>query len=197
MKQTSSNSTKPGAGQTVAVKSEAGQADEQGWLSRWSRQKLAMRDVANSLDQQVDTSVSEVEQLDSQDLDALPTDADMPPIESLTESSDYSGFMSPKVSEHLRRQALRKLFSSSSFNVCDGLDDYDEDFTQFTKLGDIVTADMKHQLETMLRKELEQGRSSQSDAATAEKSAAQTDELESTVAITEQPDQNETSPHES
>ncbi|MBF2761421.1 MAG: DUF3306 domain-containing protein [Ectothiorhodospiraceae bacterium AqS1] len=75
------------------------------------------------------------------------TDADMPPIESLNEHSDYSGFLSPGVSEELRRRALRKLFLSAAFNVRDGLDDYDDDFTSFEALGDMVTADMKHQME--------------------------------------------------
>jgi hypothetical protein len=113
---------------------------DEDFLQRWSRRK-------HETQQQADT-------LPTQDLpDAtsepapLLTDADMPPIESLTEDSDYSGFLSPNVSEALRRQALRKLFSSASFNIRDGLDDYDDNFTQFEKLGDIITADMKHQLE--------------------------------------------------
>ena len=76
-----------------------------------------------------------------------PTDEDMPPIDSLDENSDYSGFLSPGVSEGLRRRALRKLFMSAVFNVRDGLDDYDEDFTNFEALGDIVTSDMRHQAE--------------------------------------------------
>ena len=38
------------------------------------------------------------------------TDADMPPLESLSADSDFTGFLSPKVSESLRRAALRKLF---------------------------------------------------------------------------------------
>ena len=75
------------------------------------------------------------------------SDEDMPPIDSLDENSDYSGFLSPGVSEGLRRRALRKLFMSAVFNVRDGLDDYDEDFTSFEALGDVVTSDMRHQAE--------------------------------------------------
>lgn len=71
----------------------------------------------------------------------------MPALDSLTEDSDYRGFLSPKVSEALRRKALRILFHGPTFNIRDGLDDYDEEFTHFAKLGDIVTADMRHQLE--------------------------------------------------
>ena len=73
------------------------------------------------------------------------TDEDMPSLDTLGDDSDYSGFLSPGVSEALRRRALRKLFSSAVFNIPDGLDDYDDDFTSFAALGDIVTSDMKHQ----------------------------------------------------
>lgn len=83
------------------------------------------------------------------------TDADMPPLESLTVDSDYSGFLSSKVSESLRRAALRKLFHSSELNVIDGLDDYAEDFTSFTALGDLVTAEMRHRIEVEARKQAE------------------------------------------
>ena len=86
------------------------------------------------------------------------TDEDMPPLDSLGEDSDYSGFLSPGVSEALRRRALRKLFSSAVFNIPDGLDDYDDDFTSFAALGDIVTSDMKHQAEV----EAERARQAQS-----------------------------------
>jgi len=79
------------------------------------------------------------------------TDADMPPIESLHPDSDYSGFLSPQVSEKVRRAALRKLFQSPQFNICDGLDDYAGDFRNFLPLGDIVTADMRYHLERELQ----------------------------------------------
>ncbi len=75
------------------------------------------------------------------------TDAHMPPIDSLTEDSDFSGFLSPGVSEALRKRALRKLFAGAVFNIRDGLDDYDDDFRNFAALGDLITSDMKHQME--------------------------------------------------
>lgn len=80
------------------------------------------------------------------------TDADMPDIESLNEDSDFSGFMSAGVSDELRNLALRKLFKAPVFNIRDGLDEYDEDYTYFEKLGDIVTSDMKHQIEMKEKK---------------------------------------------
>ena len=114
--------------------------EDENFVSRWSRRKQEMGKESTVTDEIAPTS------------DAIPresylTDADMPAIESLTENSDYSGFLSPKVSEALRKQALRKLFHSPGFNIRDGLDDYDGVYTEFEKLGDIVTADMRHQLE--------------------------------------------------
>ena len=88
------------------------------------------------------------------------TDEDMPSLDSLGEDSDYSGFLSPGVSEALRRRALRKLFTSAVFNVPDGLDDYDDDFTSFQALGDIVTSDMRHQAEM----EAERAKQARADA---------------------------------
>jgi hypothetical protein len=76
-----------------------------------------------------------------------PTDAELPSLDTLDENSDYSGFLSPKVTGDLRRLALRKLFQSAKFNVTDGLDDYDDDFRTFAALGDVLTADMRHRLE--------------------------------------------------
>ncbi len=113
---------------------------DDGFVSRWSRLKQAAAAPAEPVAEPV------AGQLPAEREPAPLTDADMPPLESLDESSDYSGFLSEQVSEVLRRQALRKLFHLESFNVCDGLDDYADDFTSFTKLGDIITADMRHQM---------------------------------------------------
>jgi hypothetical protein len=111
------------------------------FLRRWSRRKQQALDESQQAEGKDSQALIEKTEIQ------LPTDADMPPIESLTEDSDYSGFLSPKVSEALRKQAMRKLFHSPAFNICDGLDDYDGDYTKFAKLGNIVTADMKHQIE--------------------------------------------------
>ena len=103
--------------------------------------------------------------------DTVLTDEDMPSLESLDDNSDYSGFLSPGVSERLRRRALRKLFTSAVFNVPDGLDDYDDDFTSFEALGDIVTSDMRHQAEV----EEERARQAQARQAQAGQAQAETE----------------------
>jgi hypothetical protein len=123
--------------------------EDEGLISRWSRRKHEARENQAV---ELETATPATEAIEPTSL----TDADMPPIESLTENSDYSGFLSPKVSETLRKQALRKLFSSPRFNFRDGLDDYDGIYTEFEKLGDIITADMRHQLEMESRRRLQQ-----------------------------------------
>ena len=61
----------------------------------------------------------------------------------MNSGSDYSAFFSKGVSKELRQQALRHLFSHAKFNIRDGLNDYDEDYTTFEPLGDTVTSDMR------------------------------------------------------
>ncbi len=123
--------------------------DGEDFLQRWSRRKSeAEAGVADEpgsapLEGEKETEAGQpVEEPPRPEL----TDADMPSLESLHGDSDVSAFLSPGVSEDLRRSALRKLFHSPKFNVCDGLDDYCDDFTNFPALGDIVTADMRHQM---------------------------------------------------
>ena len=139
-------------------------------LRRWSRRKLEARN------DEIPKPAAEVSEASAEPADAddkpLLTDADMPPLDSLTEESDFSPFMSKGVSDELRNLALRKLFRSSVFNIRDGLDEYDDDFTTFEKLGDIVTADMKHQIEMQQQKLREKlaagGRTDEPAAASAE-----------------------------
>ena len=122
--------------------------DEAGdFLARWSRRKLeastgSIDDSAEVLQTEEPQAIPPVAAPPEREL----TDADMPSLDSLTADSDFTPFMSPGVSDGLRRLALRKLFSQPSFNITDGLNDYDEDFTQFAGLGNIVTHEMKRLL---------------------------------------------------
>ena len=166
--------------------------DAEGPLRRWARRKREVArekneaDEARRRDEPRDAPEAAGESRESTDDGPAPavveekvlTDEDMPPLGSLDENSDYSGFLSPGVSEALRRRALRKLFSSAAFNIPDGLDDYDDDFTSFAALGDIVTSDMKHQAE-MEAKRAEQAQARSEPAADIEE--------ESRVAGGEQP----------
>ena len=154
-------------------------SQDEKFLSRWSRRK---QEIERAQPAAADTVVEdappqiplntilpgdtkgrmvtrvEADRITEQNPDQAPalTDEDMPPIESLAEDSDFTGFMSPGVSEKLRKLALRKLFAGAGFNIRDGLDDYDEDFTNFEPLGDIITCDMKHQQEMAEKRKQEE-----------------------------------------
>ena len=128
-------------------------------LSRWSRLKQeAVTAPPDDLEALAVASEASLVAPMSEEVEEEPaplTDVDMPDLDSLGEDSDFTGFMSPGVSDELRNLALRKLFHAPVFNIRDGLDEYDEDYTSFEKLGDIVTCDMKHQIEVQERKRRE------------------------------------------
>lgn len=73
----------------------------------------------------------------------LLTDEQMPDIATLDSKSDVSPFFNRGVSAELRKAALRHFFSLPIHNIRDGLNDYDEDYTVWEPLGDVVTSDMK------------------------------------------------------
>ncbi len=126
-------------------------AGDEPFLQRWSRLKSGTRDSGQSGTPPDDTeSLANLPQRQSAQ-SAEPAAVALPDLESLGPDSDYSAFLGPDVDVSLRRAALRKLFRSPKFNVCDGLDDYCGDFTQFAPLAGIVTADMRHHAERAAR----------------------------------------------
>lgn len=140
-------------------------SDQEPLLSRWSRRKLQSpedtlaEDARIELQKPLASNERSVDSRPGQDSTAetpILTDADMPDVSTLTEDSDFSPFMSAGVSDELRNQALRRLFRAPVFNLTDGLDEYDEDYTSFEKLGDIITCDMKHQMELEAKKRQDQ-----------------------------------------
>jgi len=124
-------------------------------LSRWSeRKRLAQREptavaaepavAEEPPDTPLDSATTEVDEV-------VLSDADMPAIDTIDSDSDISCFFNKGVSEPLRQLALRQLFRSPVFNITDGLNDYDEDYTSFEPLGDIVTSDMRFHAERKAR----------------------------------------------
>ena len=85
------------------------------FLSRWSRRKREAREEPPATPPAVEADAPA---------------PDLPPVDTLTPESDFSGFMHPKVDASLRRAALKKLFSDPHFNVMDGLDTYIDDYSQ-------------------------------------------------------------------
>ena len=160
-----SKERKPDAGRPATEPSAT--ADEN-FLARWSRKKTQARDGLEEDTGSLDTfhesesdtlpgTGSQPDQPDetAQDIADVPGDEDMPSIEELGDESDYSGFFSPGVSPGLRKKALARLFHSPKFNIRDGLDDYDDDYTTYKPLGNIVTAEMRRKAEDLLRRKMD------------------------------------------
>ena len=100
------------------------------FLARWSRRKEEAR-------REVPEPVPEI----AADPKAPPPE--LPPLDKLTIESDYRGFFHPKVSENMRRAALKKLFSDPHFNVMDGLDVYIDDYSKTEPIPAAMLASLK------------------------------------------------------
>jgi hypothetical protein len=110
--------------------------DDKNFLSRWSERKRAVeaeaaQDTAKPRDDAGALAAAEAGQ------DALPAGddgkidpAELPDIDSLDASSDFTVFLKDGVPDALRRRALRKLWRLDPvFGHLDGLNDYDLDYT--------------------------------------------------------------------
>jgi hypothetical protein len=140
--------------------------EDEGFLQRWSRRKQsALRDEEQDSGGETPESAEVADEsgavaqnppvdAPSDDGDGQPAaeaeppgDEDMPPLESIDQGGSVQPFFSPRVSEGLRRAALRRLFRQPKYNVVDMLDDYAEDYSKPAALGSIVTADMRYRAE--------------------------------------------------
>ncbi len=143
----------------MAVKDSSQGRDGAGFLKRWSERKLSQRReeeevVAEAVPMQPATlpepPVDDNTPAQQHDVTAEVSGEETTPIpdlQSLGEESDFSRFLKSDVAEALRRKALRKLFHLPEYNISDGLNDYDEDYTAFAPLGSLVTAEMKRAFE--------------------------------------------------
>ena len=163
--------------------------NEESVFSRWSRRKVDARagkplDEPEALKVEVAAEIEEQPLAKAEENEApVLTDEDMPDLDTLTHDSDLSMFMSKGVSDKLRNLALRKMFSAPSFTIRDGLDEYDEDYTSFEKLGDIVTCDMKHQAEMQEKKRLEKLAEEQARLEAEQDSQLDSEEAESSTEL--------------
>jgi hypothetical protein len=130
--------------------------ERESFLTRWSERKALARQGAELPEAPQDPAAEAAEESPQAEAvapgDAADEPPELPPIESLDEDSDYSPFLAAGVSPDVQRDALRKLFRSPKFNVRDGLDDYDLDFTNPEPLGDIVTAEMRRRIQIELER---------------------------------------------
>lgn len=95
-------------------------------------------------------------------------DEDMPPLDTIDQGGSVADFLSSRVSPALRQAALKRLFAQSSLPVGDALDDYAEDYTKFTKLGEIVTTEMRHRMDVVRQRLLDRKQETEQSEALAE-----------------------------
>ena len=147
--------------------SENGYDEQEDFLARWSRRKALSR-TGEALPEpriDVDDRAQDALQADKEAAPVVESPApeqaaeagddempELPPLETLDENSDYSAFLGKGVPPDLKQKALKKLFHSPKFNIRDGLDDYDLDFTNPKPLGDIITAEMRYRVQRELER---------------------------------------------
>ena len=103
------------------------------FLSRWSRLKKAER--RGEATGEAPAIAKESGPANAGPIEAPqagePAPPPLPPVESLTPESDFTGFMKPDVDPSLRSRALKALFQDARLNVAfrDGLDVYTADYS--------------------------------------------------------------------
>ena len=110
-----------------------------GFLSRWSKRKIDVRDGKPLLEPEAPVKVELPPEppvaVKDDEVNAnvtvvpppeLPTLAD---AQSLTPESDFKPFMARGVASDVKNAAMKKLFTDPHFNVMDGLDTYIDDYS--------------------------------------------------------------------
>ncbi len=101
---------------------------DEGFLTRWARRKAEPEAPAAPEEPAPPEAPESRGALTEAERQALIES--LPDVESLDEGSDFSAFMQEGVPEALKRRALRRLWRLNPiFAQLDGLNDYDDDFT--------------------------------------------------------------------
>ena len=113
-------------------------ANDDGFLSRWSRRKADVRE-GRPLDESPQLAVKVVAPLAATPAARAP-EPEIPNVEQpaptladvqqLTPESDFTGFMARGVAPDVKNAAMKKLFADPHFNVMDRMDIYIDDYTQ-------------------------------------------------------------------
>ena len=133
------------------------------FFSRWSQRKLegeqaskVESDASNNLvDDSQSAELTELNQQEAATIAQQPTTTDTPDTrevqdacentesEADSESPSVAQLLVSEASESVKKAALRKLFLSEEFNVRDGLDDYDDDYSNLKSLGEGVAETLR------------------------------------------------------
>jgi hypothetical protein len=106
--------------------SEDGKSDS--FLNRWSDRKLGQETETDGVSDEPISAPTD-EQTDTPSEDAEPKSI---PV-----------WQQPDADPETKKEALRAILRKPEHDILDGLNEYDEDFTQFASLGNIVTHEMK------------------------------------------------------
>ena len=117
-----------------------------GFLRRWSQRKSKNRVVKNSGDE------NPIENCDK-DLHSMRNK-----VIAADEFLDGEADGQQGVADALGSFALRQLFRNPEFSASDGLNEYDDDFSNFVPLGDLVPQEMKTKLDALSNQILEHDR---------------------------------------
>lgn len=148
--------------------------EDEKFISRWAKRKAEAREGKL---EEPPASVPEPPET----ADAEPDDPDDHPaagidIDSLDKDSDFTVFMHERVPEAIRRRALRKLWHSDPiFATLDGMNDYDEDFTDAATVVEGLKAAYDESVRRMKQVEAEQ-EAQTSDASEKEDEAGEREE---------------------
>lgn len=123
------------------------------FLQRWARRKLEAEHTAtesNSADMAGDKLEPRAP-------------AELPPVESLTLDSDFSGFMQPEVDTKTRAAALKKLFMTDHYRTMDMLDVYVDDYSAPELLPTELLTQLQHASALLLKPEKAQAEAESSN----------------------------------
>ena len=137
--------------------------EKEDFLGRWSRLKREQREQPSPERTEIQEKPPE-----------------LPPVDTLTTESEFSGFMHPKVGDALRRVALRKLFSDPHFNTPDPFEPFSGDWTVGEPISDEMMATLNQAKQLLLgeekKEEKEQQEEQPAEEAVAENKPEQPDE---------------------
>jgi Protein of unknown function (DUF3306) len=114
-----------------AVMRDDGKSD--GFLSRWSRRKIDVREGRPLAEPQQAVDAPRVAPNETPVGTPTQTPTPTPTLrdaQQLTPESDFTGFMARGVSLDVKNAAMKKLFADPHFNVMDGMDIYIDDYSQ-------------------------------------------------------------------